>query len=32
MFGEKAISLVKEQHRCPSEQMCPLNEDLLRQV
>ncbi|XP_063685351.1 DNA replication complex GINS protein PSF1-like [Bolinopsis microptera] len=32
MFGEKAVSLVKELHRCPDEQLHPVNEDLLRQV
>ena len=32
MFGEKAVALVKEEHRTPSEQLQPLNEDLIRQV
>ena len=32
MFGEKAVSLVRELHRAPAEQLPPLNEDLLRQV
>ena len=32
MFGEKAVALVKEEHRTPSEQLQQLNEDLIRQV